>query len=195
MPTRRSRGRVAAWRPRMPPFKGGWMPALRRRWIAAALAAGIASLASCAEDLPDAPTVVRARRTPLPFEPDPEPSASSLPGPLPAPTGAALPPAPRDGQLVRTGSGYLEFIATVQNGRLVFLVFPYDSRLAGIRGTLRDASGTVRIDGGSPVPLSPYTDSGEIFLYLYPRIGPGSHRVEISAIVQGVSFSGTFTHP
>ena len=43
--------------------------------------------------------------------------------------------------------------------------------------------------------MSPYTDSGEIFFYYYPRIAAGSHKVAVSARVKGIDYSGTFTYP
>lgn len=165
------------------------------RAIGVALAVALAGLAACAgEELPDAPNL-RAKRTPFPFEPEPNPSASGSPRPSPSPTGTALPEAPRDGKLVRTGSGYLEFLADTQDNKLVFLVFPYDSRLAGIRGSISDGTGTLSIDSGTPVNLAPWTDGGEIFFYFRPRLSPGSHNLAITAKVKGITYTGTFTYP
>jgi len=192
-----------------PAVDRGQRPAGRRLSRAGAvllamLACG-AGLAGCpGEELPDAPNPPRVRRTPDPgfFDPSPDPSASpgaspGAPTPTPRPTPSGLPAAPRDGKLVKTGSNYLEFLPGEQGGKLLFFAFPYDSRLQPLRNPVADGSATIRIDGVS-FSMSALNDAaggGDLFFYLFPRVGPGSHQIEITAKVKTVTYSGTFTYP
>jgi hypothetical protein len=176
---------------------------MRLRATLLAGAIGATLIWSCAgPDLPDAPNPPRVRHTAPPNfgdDPTPRPSPGSSGGATPSPgaTGnpGTLPPAPHGGQLVKTGTSYLEFYVDTQNGKTVFFGFPFDRKLQAIKGTKSDGTGTYSVDGGASAALTPFETGGTVIFYAYPKLTSGNHSIGMSLIVKGVSYVGTFTYP
>lgn len=174
---------------------------VRPRFVGSASLALLAVIAACSgPELPDSPDPPHriSNATLPPFgEESPRPSPGASGAPTPAPTGSpVVATAPRGGKLVKTGKVYLEFLPGSQNGKLLFYAFPYDERLAGLKVSTGDGSGTIAIDGGASKSLTPFLDEDRaIFFYLYPQVGGGNHTMAIGAKVKATTYSGTFTYP
>jgi len=116
------------------------------------------------------------------------------PTPTPRPIGTLF-PAPRDGQLVKTGANYLEFVSNVQQNRTVFFAFPYDSKAQGVVAADNQGNATLALDGGTAAPMIARQFEGAILFYFFPTLSAGTHQVKITATIKGVTYSGTFVYP
>lgn len=107
---------------------------------------------------------------------------------------------PYGGQLVASGTRYLEFLGyTPPGGSYTLYLFPWDAGMAAIPRTGTTARATLVLSNGRQISMTAATNSedGSLFFYAKPEASFERLNVTIQAEVTVPSgvLTGTFAHP
>lgn len=107
---------------------------------------------------------------------------------------------PYGGQLVASGTRYLEFLGyTPPGGSYTLYLFPWDAGMAAIPRSGATVRATLSLSNGRQVPMTAATnsDDGSLFFYVKPEASFERLNVTIQAEVTlpNAVLTGSFAHP